>query len=219
MVAGRDVEPLTDAQEQAAAVRLELERDAARREHSQRRRKSRHTQAAAALPPVVHEPQQRRAAAAGDQQVRREKTPLRRQTALLPLREPEDDIDSGVASPRERYFSRESGLRMPLFDGGDWAGFMSQFEACINYYGWTEKTKAIRLYTSIVGEARKTLGAVGASNWSFAQLKRHMEVRYGKSKVFAQIQAELLQFARKPEQTLHMYHDELVAASRTANIS
>ena len=219
LVAGRDVEPLTDAQEQAAAVRLELERDAARREHSQRRRKSRHTQAAAAPPPVVHEPQQRRAAAAGDQRVRREKTPLRRQTALLPLREPEDDIDSGVASPRERYFSRESGLRMPLFDGGDWAGFMSQFEACINYYGWTEKTKAIRLYTSIVGEARKTLGAVGASNWSFAQLKRHMEVRYGKSKVFAQIQAELLQFARKPEQTLHMYHDELVAASRTANIS
>ena len=36
--------------------------------------------------------------------------------------------------------------------------------------------------------------------------------------MFAQIQAELLQRTRKPEQSLHAYHDELVAASRTANI-
>ena len=214
-----DVEQLTDAQEQAEAVRLEQERDAARREHSQRRRKSRHTQVQTAAAPDPVEHQRQRHAAAGDQHVRKAKQLLRRESPLLPpLGAVDDDDVGGVASPRERYFSREGGLRMPLFDGGDWAGFMSQFEACVNYYGWTEKTKAIRLYTSIIGEARKTLGAVGASNWSFAQLKRHMEVRYGKSKVFAQIQAELLQRMRKPEQSLHTYHDELVAASHTANI-
>ena len=209
-----------ELQEQEEAVRLEQERAAARRENSQRRRKSRHTQAHAAFTPEVVEHRQQRAAAAGDQRVRKTKpTTLRREPhVLLPLRAPDEDEASGPATPREQYHSREGGLRMPLFDGGDWAGFMSQFEACINYYGWTEKTKTIRLYTSIVGDARKTLGAVGASNWSFAQLKRHMEVRYGKSKVFAQIQAELLQRTRKPEQSLHAYHDELVAASRTANI-
>ena len=219
--AGHGAAPLTDLQEQADAVRLEQERAAARRDNSQRRRKSRHTQAhaAAVVPEAVEHPRQR-TAAAGDQHVRRLKpTALRREPpVLLPLRAYDEDDVGGSASPRESHYSREGGLRMPLFDGGDWAGFMSQFEACINYYGWTEKTKTIRLYTSIVGEARKTLGAVGASNWSFAQLKRHMEVRYGKSKVYAQIQAELLQRARKPEQTLHTYHDELVAASRTANI-
>ena len=102
---------------------------------------------------------------------------------------------------------------MPLFDGGDWAGFMSQFEACINYYGWTEKTKTIRLYTSIVGAARKTLGDVNVSTWTYAQLTKHMEVRYGRSKVYAQIQSELLSRLRKTGQTLHSYYDELVAAS------
>ena len=207
-----------ELQEQEELARLERERDEARRETAHRRRKSRHTQAAApaivAEEPVVR--RQQRAAAAGDQRSTRKPTYHPREV-LLPLREPEDG--SEVRSQRsEKFFSRERGLRMPLFDGEDWAGFMSQFEACINYYGWTEKTKAIRLYTSITGDARKTLGAVGASNWSYAQLKRHMEVRYGKSKVYAQIQAELLQRVRQPGQTLHTYHDELVAASRTANI-
>ena len=208
-------------QEQDEAVRLEQERDAARRDNSQRRRKSRHTQMHVAAPAAPEEHLRQRAAAAGDQRIKRSKAPpLRRERpTYLPLSLPDDDDVGGEASPREKFYSRERGLRMPLFDGKDWAGFMSQFEACINYYGWTEKTKTIRLYTSIVGEARQTLGAVGASNWSFSQLKRHMEVRYGKSKVYAQIQAELLQHVRKPEQTLHMYHDELVAASRTANIS
>ena len=77
---------------------------------------------------------------------------------------------------------------------------MSQFEACIDYYGWTEKTKTIRLYTSIVGDARKTLGTVSANNWTYNQLKKHMEVRYGKSKVYAQIQTELLTHTRNPGQ-------------------
>ena len=96
---------------------------------------------------------------------------------------------------------------------------MSQFEACVDYYGWTDKTKTIRLYTSIVGDARKTLGSVSANNWTYGQLKKHMEVRYGKSKVYAQIQTELLTHVRKPGQGLHDYHDEIVAVSQTANIT
>ena len=210
-----------DTVDELDAQRLENERDEARRVHTHRKAKSRHTQAGVRPPTPLGARRQQRQAAAGDQVLRKSKS--RYEEELVPLRAPaEDDVYVNTMpdrSKRERMLtSREGGLRMPLFDGGDWAGFMSQFEACINYYGWTEKTKTIRLYTSIVGDARKTLGAVGASNWSYAQLKRHMEVRYGKSKVFAQIQAELLQFQRKPGQSLHVYHDELVAASRTANI-
>ena len=143
---------------------------------------------------------------------------------LLPLEVPDENdpyIDLGMArdDDQEQHRPRESGLRMPLFDGGDWAGFISQFEACSAYYGWKDKTKAIRLYTSIVGNARKSLGTARAGTWSFARLKRHMEVRYGKNKVFATIQEELFSRQRQPNQTLYAFHDEIVAAANTANIS
>ena len=209
----------TNLHVEAEAARVECEQEGSRREQAQRRRKSRHTQSCEApVPrPAVHRLQ--RQTAAGDQN----QPPLKRcpREVLLPLRPPHDGdpyVNTGMVSKARIHHRHESGLRMPLFDGGDWAGFMSQFEACINYYGWTEKTKTIRLYTSIVGEARKTLGAVNANTWTYTQLKKHMEVRYGRSKVYAQIQSELLSLLRKPGQTLHAYYDELVAASYTANI-
>lgn len=107
---------------------------------------------------------------------------------------------------------------MPTFDGQDWAGFISQFEACVEYYRWTTKTKTIRLYTSIVGDARKSLGTVQARSWEFEKLKRHLEVRYGRSYVFAQIQAELFAKTMKTHQNIHAYLDELMAIANTGNI-
>ena len=189
-------------------------------ENIERRGRCRHTRVCAPAVVMARTHQRAKEAAAGDQNIKSQKP--RQAEVLLPLKAPSDE-DSYVQyntteRSRGRYQPHESGLRMPLFDGGDWAGFMSQFEACINYYGWTEKTKTIRLYTSIVGAARKTLGAVNTSTWTYAQLKKHMEVRYGKSKVYAQIQSELLSRTRKPGQALHEYYDELVATSYTANI-
>ena len=134
---------------------------------------------------------------------------------LLPLEAPDENDPYRYAGEQRQ---RESGLRMPLFNGGDWAGFISQFEACSEYYGWSEKTKAIRLYTSIIDDARKSLGSVQAGAWTFARLKKHMEVRYGKNKVFADIQQQLFAIQRRPEQSLYAFHDEIVAAANTANI-
>ena len=172
---------------------------------------------------VVPSPVQHAAAqevAAGDRRQRAGK--YHSQDELLPLEAPDENDPYQRAGehrdPQGHYRQRESGLRMPLFDGGDWAGFISQFEACSEYYGWTEKTKSIRLYTSIIGEARKSLGSAQAGAWSFARLKKHMEVRFGKNKVFAQIQAELFARQRRPDQSLYAYHDEIIAAANTANI-
>ena len=160
------------------------------------------------------------AVAAGDRRQQTEK--YRTREELLPLEAPdENDIYQQIGDKRGKrghYEHRESSLRMPLFDGGDWAGFISQFEACDAYYGWDEKTRAIRLYTSIIGDARKSLGSVPAGAWSFARLKKHMEVRFGKNKVFAQIQAELFSRQRRPDQTLYAFYDEIIAAANTANI-
>ena len=159
--------------------------------------------------------------AAGDRVL---KNKHRSHEVLLPLEVPDenDPYVNQYAIPDDKYEHsrpRESGLRMPLFDGVDWAGFISQFEACSAYYGWKEKTKAIRLYTSIVGDARKSLGTARAANWPFDRLKRHMEVRFGKNKVFATIQEELFARQRRANQSLYAFHDEIVAAANTANIT
>ena len=142
--------------------------------------------------------------------------------ALLPLEAPDENDpyvdDMADTASNGQYRQRETGLRMPLFDGGDWAGFMSQFEACTEYYKWNEKTKAIRLYTSITGDARKSLGSARAGSWPYARLKRHLEVRYGKIKPFAQIQEELFARKRGSNQSLYAFHDEIIAAADTANI-
>ena len=193
-----------------------------RREDAFRRRRSRHTRAGPAPSPNLENHTVARETAAGDQKLKKKARP-----ATLKLIPPAVDEDEELADDEicanetepPRQHLREGGLRLPLFNGKDWAGFMSQFEACVDYYGWTDKTKTIRLYTSIVGDARKTLGSVSANNWTYGQLKKHMEVRYGKSKVYAQIQTELLTHVRKPGQGLHDYHDEIVAVSQTANIT
>lgn len=191
----------------------------ATQDRGERRPKSRHTRTATVPVPSAGGHQTARVVAAGDQN--RKHKMKRREEELLPLIEPQEDdsyVEYGESHHKGQYQSREGGLRMPLFTGDDWAGFISQFEACIQYYGWTEKTKVIRLHTSISGDARKALGAASTGNWTFDQLKRHMERRYGKSKVYAQIQSELLAKSRKPGQSLHSYHDEIIAASYTANI-
>ena len=162
-----------------------------------------------------------REAAAGDHPAKQRLD--RNREALLPLEAPDENDPYAAVSaasqnnPRQNQF-RESGLRMPLFDGVDWAGFMSQFEACNEYYRWNEKTKAVRLYTSIIGAARKSLGSARAGSWSYDRLKRHMEVRYGKNKPFAQIQRELFALKRGADQSLYAFHDEIIAAADTANI-
>ena len=143
----------------------------------------------------------------------------------MPLKVP-DENDSYVNqyvipdNNHEQSRPRESGLRMPLFDGVDWAGFISQFEACSAYYCWNEKTKAIRLYISIVSDARILLGTARAANWPFDRLKRHMEVRFGKNKVFATIQEEMFARQRRANKSLYAsFHDEIVVAANTANIT
>ena len=124
--------------------------------------------------------------AAGDRRQRPGKFLLLEE--LLPLKAPDENDPYQYARVQKQ---RESGLRKPLFNGGDWAGFISQFEACSDYYGWSEKTKAIRLYTSIIDDARKFLGSVQAGAWTFARLKKHMDVQFGTNNVLADIQQQL----------------------------
>ena len=128
----------------------------------ERRSKGRLTRTRDIATPTPVQYMSAQAVAAGDRGQQTDKYCSREELLLLEAPD-ENDICQQMGDKREKrehYEHRESSLRMLLFDGGDWAGFISQFEACDSYYGWDEKTRAIRLYTSIIGDARKLLGSV-----------------------------------------------------------
>ena len=135
--------------------------------------------------------------------------------------------DSGSRSPLsspavEKHGGRrygESGLRLPLFDGHDWPGFIAQFETCARHYKWSDEIKAVRLFTSIVGEARRSLGTTMTAKWSYSTLKQHLENRYGKNKRFEQIQEELFALSRKSSSNLQEYYDQISRLANTADIT
>lgn len=114
---------------------------------------------------------------------------------------------------------RESGLRLPLFDGYDWPGFILQFETCARHYRWSDRIKAIRLYTSIVGDATQTLGYAMGAHWSYHTLKKHLDVRYGRNKRSSQVQDVLLAIQRRPGQTLRSYFDIIRKTANVADIT
>ena len=61
------------------------------------------------------------------------------QMRLKPLETHDDrgqrSSSASPAVPKDaRRRNGESALRLPLFDGNDWPGFMKQFKACVKYY-------------------------------------------------------------------------------------
>ena len=122
-------------------------------------------------------------------------------------------------SVRSGCSSLTSSMPVPLFDGHDWPGFMSKFRACARHYGWTDRVKARRLHTSIIGEAREALGLATGATWSYYQLKKHMDNRYGyRNAIFSKLQSELFARRRKPGQSLSDFYEELLTAANKARI-
>ena len=137
---------------------------------------------------------------------------------------------SGDSSPRspdsppavEKHSGRrygESGLRLPLFDGHDWSGFISQFEMCAKRYHWSDSVKVMRLIASIVGKARQSLSSTMMTHWSYFALKKHFETRYGKSQRSVPIQDQLSEITRKTDQNLQQYYDSINRVVNSADMS
>ena len=154
------------------------------------------------------------AAAPAAARVRKTSQPLE----MSPERSPRSKCVPADQTPTRRK-SRECDLRLPLFHGEDWPGFIAQFEACAKYYRWTDRTKAIRLHTSLVGEARTCLAAAQALHWSYYTLRRHLEMRYGHPQKSAQIQEKLFAMERQPDQSLHEYYDAICSAAKSAALT
>ena len=130
---------------------------------------------------------------------------------------------SGSTSPAAQTNARrkygEGKLRLPLFDGHDWPGFIKQFEACVRYYKWSDHEKAMRLAMSMVGEARLALMSTRTPHWSYATLRKHLEARFGKCTRYAQTQTELFAVKREPDQSLQEFYDAICSIADTANVT
>ena len=78
---------------------------------------------------------------------------------------PDDDSE-----PHRNECNYTGRMRVPTFDGKNWAAFKSVFESVAKHYRWSDAVKALQLKCCIQGEARAALGVVESIDWSYDQL-------------------------------------------------
>ena len=126
------------------------------------------------------------------------------------------DDDSEPHRNRCNYTGR---MRVPTFDGKNWAAFKSVFESVAKHYRWSDAVKALQLKCCIQGEARAALGVVESIDWSYDQLIEHMELRHGRHKSKTEVMNEMDKLYRKPGQSLEQWRDEVISVANTGTLT
>ena len=174
-------------------------------------------------PPQQQQPQARKASNASTVDV----NDLQLGTSMAPLaqRSVADAVgDCNMADPFAIVARSGMPLSManvcrPVVKGQGWVGFKQQFERLANHFKWSDEDKAVRLLTAIEDEGADALAVVDTSTLSYDELVLHLEKRYDKKKVCAQVLSELSSIHRKPGQSLTDFHDQVVRIARTATLT
>ena len=110
-------------------------------------------------------------------------------------------------------------LEVPIFTGGNWATFLNQFENVAEYYGWTEREKAVCLHNAIRGDAANALSVADSKHWTFKRLVEHMEMRHGRNRSYGDVVIDLMNQVRKNGQDLSAWHDQVQNVVNTGNLT
>ena len=110
-------------------------------------------------------------------------------------------------------------LRIPTYEGGNWAAFRQQFEKVAMYNGWDDEQKATQLHINVQGRAADALGVEDSANWTYAELVEHLEKRHGRHRTYAQVLTEICKYYMKAEMTLPEWHDQVIKVANTATLT
>ena len=110
-------------------------------------------------------------------------------------------------------------LRIPTYEGGNWAAFRQQFEKVAAYNGWDDEQKATQLHINVQGKAADALGVEDSANWSYDKLIAHLEKRHGRHRTYAQVLTEVCKYYMKADMTLPQWHDQVIRVANTASLT
>ena len=110
-------------------------------------------------------------------------------------------------------------VKMPQFNGKNWASFKNRFEKAARYYQLSSKDKATAMYTAIEKDAEVALEDLDSLDWTYEQLVAHLDARYGRTRTWADVVPEARHIQRQIGQPLSRYYDQIMQLLNTAKIS
>ena len=130
------------------------------------------------------------------------------------------------ASDYDRYndrprFRRDRGpeiknLKVPKFNGKDFAGFKLAFMKCAKLLRWDEEQAQTQLICTCEGTSRNVLMSL-PDDTSVIDMLHALELRYGINLSYATVDNKLVDIRRKPGETLHSLYDRVMELARRAD--
>ena len=91
---------------------------------------------------------------------------------------------------------------MPVFKGANWVAFQMKFATYCNRYQLDDCDKLDRLKMALEDTACRVLYSRDPDLWTYQELMKALENRYGPSKSYSMVEHELRRIKRKLGQTL-----------------
>ena len=124
-----------------------------------------------------------------------------------------DDDDDW--QPRRRHVDMKN-LKIPKFNGKDFAGFKVAFVRCAKLLQWDEEQSQTQLLCVCEGAARNVIMTLPEGT-SVVDMLHALELRYGINMSFANVDNKLVDIRRKPGESLHSLYDRVMALARRAD--
>ena len=109
-------------------------------------------------------------------------------------------------------------LKVPKFNGKDFAGFKLAFMKCAKLLRWDEEQAQTQLICTCEGTSRNVLMSL-PDNTSVIDMLHALELRYGINLSYATVDNKLVDIRSKPGESLHSLYDRVVELARRADYS
>ena len=123
-------------------------------------------------------------------------------------------VTSEQPAAGEKPRAMERGIAMPIFKGTNWVAFQIKFATYCGRYGLDDEEKLERLKLALEDTACRVLYSRDPGAWTYSELIKALENRYGHSKSYPMVERELRRIKRKPGQSLQDLADEIREVSR-----
>ena len=124
----------------------------------------------------------------------------------------------GSRRTSSRKQAQERGINMPTFKGTNWVAFQIKFATYCGRYDLDDEEKLERLKMALEDNACRVLYSRDPSAWTYKELMKALENRYGHSKSYPMVERELRRIRRKQGQTLQDLADEIREVSRKTHM-
>ena len=110
-------------------------------------------------------------------------------------------------------------VKLPSFGGGNWLAFFQQFISACDANRYSPQQRGQRLRCALTGSAMNLLTNHGSEDWSYQQLVEALEARHGRTKAPNDVENQLNDMRKRPNQSALEFADALDTLASKAKMS